>query len=187
MADFTHLHLHTQYSFLDGAIHMPELCPRIAELGMKSVAVTEHGNLFGAIDFYKRAKETGLKPIIGCEAYVASTSRHDRVKSKNHHLVLLAKDKQGYANLMHLVSMGYREGFYYKPRIDKELLKERSEGLIALTACLGGEVANNCLHGELDKAKQAALEYKSIFQPGHFFLELQENGIPEQKTANDHL
>jgi DNA polymerase-3 subunit alpha len=187
MADFTHLHLHTQYSFLDGAIHMPELSPRVKELGMSACAVTEHGNLFGAIDFYKRAKEVGIKPILGCEAYVAEKGRHDRTARRSHHLVLLAKNNIGWKNLMYLVSMGYREGFYYKPRIDKELLKEHSEGLIALTACLGGEVANNCLHGDLDAARRATREFKSIFEPGQFFLELQENGLAEQKIANGHL
>ncbi|MCK6544373.1 DNA polymerase III subunit alpha [Myxococcota bacterium] len=186
MADFTHLHLHTQYSFLDGAIHMPELVPRIKELGMTACAVTEHGNLFGAIDFYKRAKEAGIKPILGVEAYVAK-DRHDRTERKAHHMVLLAKNAEGWKNLMFLVSMGYREGFYYKPRIDKQLLKERSKGLISLTACLGGEVANNCLHGNLDAARNAVREFKDIFEPGQFFIELQENGLKEQKLANDHM
>ena len=187
MADFTHLHLHTQYSFLDGAIHMGELAPRIAELGMKACAVTEHGNLFGAIDFYKRAKAVGVKPILGCEAYVAETDRTDRTKQRNYHLVLLAKNAIGWQNLKYLVSMGYVDGFYYKPRIDKKLLKERSEGLIALTACLGGEVANNAIKGDLDRSRTAIREYKDIFEPGHFFLEIQENGLAPQKVANDHI
>ncbi|MFO0725227.1 MAG: DNA polymerase III subunit alpha [Myxococcota bacterium] len=187
MADFTHLHLHTQYSFLDGAIHMGDLAPRVAELGMKACAVTEHGNLFGAIDFYKRAKAAGVKPILGCEAYVAENDRTDRTKQRNYHLVLLAKDKVGWQNLKYLVSMGYVDGFYYKPRIDKKLLKERSEGLIGLTACLGGEVANNAIKGDLDRSRTAIREYKDIFAPGHFFLELQENGLAPQKVANDHL
>ena len=187
MADFTHLHLHTQYSFLDGAIHMPDLCPRLAELGMTASAVTEHGNMFGAVDFYRRARAHDLKPILGVEAYVAKGSRFDRTERKNHHLILLAKNNTGYRNLMYLVSMGYREGFYYKPRIDKQLLSERSEGLIGLTACLGGEVANNCLKGNLDVARQATREYKQIFAPGHFFLELQENGLADQKIANDAM
>jgi DNA polymerase III subunit alpha len=187
MADFTHLHLHTQYSFLDGAIHIGDLAPRVAELGMKACAVTEHGNLFGAIDFYKRAKAAGVKPILGCEAYVADGDRKDKTKRASHHLVLLAKNKAGWQNLKYLVSMGYVEGFYYKPRIDKALLKERSEGIIALTACLGGEVASSCLRGDLDRARDAVREYKSIFEPGQFFLELQENGLEEQKVANGHL
>jgi DNA polymerase-3 subunit alpha len=187
MADFVHLHLHTQYSFLDGAIHMPELAPRIKELGMSACATTEHGNLFGAIDFYKRAKEVGIKPILGCEAYLADKGRLDRTSRRSHHLVLLAQNAEGWRNLMYLVSMGYREGFYYKPRIDKELLKERSKGLIALTACLGGEVANNCMNGNLDGARSAIRDFKSIFEPDHFFIELQENGLEPQKLANDHM
>jgi DNA polymerase-3 subunit alpha len=187
MADFTHLHLHTQYSFLDGAIHMADLAPRIAELGMKACAVTEHGNLFGAIDFYKKAKGAGIKPILGVEAYVAEGDRTEKVSRKNHHLVLLAKNAQGWQNLKYLVSMSYLDGFYYKPRIDKKLLKEKSEGLIALTACMGGEVASSCLSGDLDRARQAVREYQSIFAPDHFYLELQQNGIPEQKVANDHM
>jgi DNA polymerase-3 subunit alpha len=187
MADFAHLHLHTQYSFLDGAIHMSDLCPRVKELGMSSVAVTEHGNLFGAIDFYRRAKEQGIKPILGVEAYVAEGARTDKTSRKNHHLVLLAASAEGYKNLTYLVSMGYVDGFYYKPRIDKALLKERSKGLIALTACLGGEVAQSCVRGDLDHARSAVRDYKSIFEPDHFFLELQENGLAEQKIANDHI
>jgi DNA polymerase-3 subunit alpha len=187
MADFVHLHLHTAYSFLDGAIHMADLAPRVAELGMKACAVTEHGNLFGAIDYYKRAKAAGIKPILGVEAYVAPGDRADRSGPRNHHLVLLAKDKTGWNNLKYLVSMGYVDGFYYKPRIDKALLRERSEGLIALTACLGGEVASNCLQGDLDRARAAVREYKDIFAPDHFYLELQENGLAEQKIANDHM
>ncbi|MCC7385720.1 MAG: DNA polymerase III subunit alpha [Deltaproteobacteria bacterium] len=187
MADFTHLHLHTQYSFLDGAIHVGDLAPRVAELGMKACAVTEHGNLFGAIDFYKRAKAAGVKPILGCEVYVAEGDRTDRTNRKSFHLVLLAKDRTGWQNLKYLVSMGYVDGFYYKPRIDKALLKERSEGLIALTACLGGEVAGRALGGDLDGSRRAVQDFKQIFSPGQFFLELQENGIPEQKIANDRL
>jgi DNA polymerase-3 subunit alpha len=187
MADFTHLHLHTQYSFLDGAIHMADLGPRIAELGMTACATTEHGNLFGAIDFYKRAKNAGIKPILGCETYVAAGDRADRTQKKSHHLVLLAKDREGWKNLQYLVSMGFVDGFYYKPRVDKKILKERSKGLIALTACLGGEVASSCLNGNLEQAQQAVRDYKDIFEPGQFFIELQENGIPEQKIANDHM
>lgn len=187
VADFTHLHLHTQYSFLDGAIHMKDLVPRIAELGMDACAVTEHGNLFGAIDFYRRAKGAGIKPILGCEAWVAEKGRTDRTKGRNTHLVLIAKDREGYQNLMHLVSMGYQEGFYYKPRIDKEILKERSKGIIALSGCLGGEIAGSALRGDLDRAREATLEYKSIFEPEMFFLELQETGLHDQKMANDHL
>ncbi|MBK8010260.1 MAG: DNA polymerase III subunit alpha [Deltaproteobacteria bacterium] len=187
MADFVHLHLHTQYSFLDGAIRMPELCPRIGELGMDACAVTDHGNLFGAVDFYRRAQSAGLKPILGCEAYLAEGGRFDRTQRKNFHLVLLAKNREGWRNLMYLVSMGYQEGFYYKPRIDKAILKEHSAGLIGLTACLGGEVPKRAISGDLDGARAALREFKSIFEPGQFFLELQANRRPEQAVANDHL
>lgn len=187
MADFTHLHLHTQYSFLDGAIHMGDLAPRIDELGMSACAVTDHGNLFGAIDFYRRAKRQGIKPILGVEAYVALGDRRDRTERKTHHLVLLAKNTVGYRNLAYLVSMGYREGFYYKPRIDKQLLKERSEGLIGLSACLAGEVAHHAVAADMDAARAAVRSYKQIFQPDHFFLELQENGIEDQRIANEAI
>jgi DNA polymerase-3 subunit alpha len=187
VADFTHLHLHTQYSFLDGAIHMKELVPRIAELGMDACAITEHGNLFGAIDFYRRAKGAGIKPILGCEMWVAEKGRLDRTKGRNTHLVLLAKNREGYSNLMYLVSMGYQEGFYYKPRIDKDILRERSRGLIGLSGCLGGEIAGSAMRGDLDRAREATLEFKSIFDPEAFFLELQDTGLPDQRMANDHL
>ena len=187
MADFTHLHLHTQYSFLDGAIHMKELCGRITELGMGACAVTEHGNLYGAIDFYRRAKGAGIQPILGCEVYVAPKGRQDRTTRGNQHLVLLAKNAAGWKNLVYLVSKGFLEGFYYKPRVDKELLRDRSEGLIALSACLGGEIPAAAKQGDVDGARRATRELKSIFAPGHFFLELQENGIPEQTIANDCL
>ena len=188
MADFTHLHVHSAYSFLDGAIHMKDLCPRIDALGMKACAVTDHGNMFGAIDFYRRAKGAGLKPILGCEVWVAEGSRFDRPKKpKNHHLVLLAENEQGYRNLMYLVSMGWREGFYYKPRIDKALLKAHTEGLIALSACLGGEIANKLVHDDPDGALEALQEHRSMFARDRFFLELQHNGRPEQDKVNDAL
>ena len=188
MADFTHLHVHSAYSFLDGAIHMKDLCPRVDALGMKACAVTDHGNMFGAIDFYRRAKATGLKPILGCEVWVAEGSRLDRPKKpKNYHLVLLAENLQGYRNLMYLVSMGYREGFYYKPRIDLELLQSRTEGLIGLSACLGGEVANKILHDNPDEALEAMRRHREMFAPDRFFIELQHNGRPEQDKVNDVL
>ena len=188
MADFTHLHVHSAYSFLDGAIHMKDLCPRIDALGMKACAVTDHGNMFGAIDFYRRAKSTGLKPILGCEVWVAETSRLERPKKpKNYHLVLLAQNEQGYKNLMYLVSMGWREGFYYKPRIDKELLKDHTEGLIGLSGCLGGEVPNKILHRGNDAGLEALREHAAMFAKDRFFLELQHNGRPEQDQVNDVL
>ena len=187
MADFTHLHLHTQYSFLDGAIHMKDLVPRISELGMDACAITEHGNLYGAIDFYRRARSADMKPILGCEVNVSPHGMADRAHRGNQHLILLAKDATGWRNLMYLVSLGHVEGFYYKPRIDKALLKERSEGLIALSGCLGGEIPRAAKDGDIDTARLATQEMKSIFAPDHFFLELQDNGIPEQTVANDCL
>src|SRR5690606_13248998 len=185
---FTHLHLHTLYSLLDGAIRMKDLISTVKAKGMDSVAVTDHGNMFGAIDFYKRAKAAGIKPILGIEAYVAGPKgRTDRSEKVAHHLILLAKNETGYANLRRLSSAGYMDGFYYHPRLDKKLLAEHSEGLFGLTACLGGEVTSACFRGDMDGAKRAALEFKEIFEPGHFFLEIQSNGMPEQEKANANL
>jgi DNA polymerase-3 subunit alpha len=185
---FTHLHLHTLYSLLDGAIRMKDLIKTVQAKGMSAVAVTDHGNMFGTIDFYKKAKDAGIKPIIGYEAYVAGDKgRSDRSEKVAHHLILLAKDAEGYANLRYLASMGYLEGFYYHPRIDKKVLKERSRGLIGLTACLGGEVTSAAFRGDMDAARRVALDYKDIFEPGHFFLEIQSNGLPEQDKANAGL
>ena len=184
---FTHLHLHSQYSLLDGAIRMDDLVPAIAEKGMKSVAVTDHGNMFGAVHFYKTARKHGIKPIMGCEAYVAPRNRTERTNRESAHLVLLAKDNEGYKNLSYLISMGYMEGFYYNPRIDKELLKKHSKGLYGLSACLGG-VVNKCFLKEGEsKAAQVAKEYAELFEPGHFFLEVQDNGYEEQVRANAAL
>src|SRR6478672_9992807 len=185
---FTHLHLHTLYSLLDGAIRMKDLIKNIKEKGMSSVAVTDHGNMFGTIDFYKKAKDAGIKPIIGLEAYVAGEKgRGDRSEKIANHLILLAKNAEGYANLRYLSSTAYLDGFYYHPRIDKEVLAQHSKGLVGLTACLGGEVTSACFRGDMDHARRAALEYKNIFEPGSFFLEIQSNGLPEQDTANGNL
>ncbi|HEX9508752.1 MAG TPA: DNA polymerase III subunit alpha, partial [Myxococcales bacterium] len=185
---FTHLHLHTLYSLLDGAIRIKDLVKTVKDKGMSAVAVTDHGNMFGALDFYRKAKDAGLKPILGTETYVAGAKgRSDRTERVSHHLILLAKNETGYANLRYLSSTGYLDGFYYHPRIDKEVLKERSEGLIGLTACLGGEVTSACFRGDMDHARRAALEFKDIFEPGHFFLEVQSNGLPEQERANANL
>ncbi|MEW5741443.1 MAG: DNA polymerase III subunit alpha [Myxococcota bacterium] len=185
---FTHLHLHTLYSLLDGAIRMKDLIKTVKAKGMSSVAVTDHGNMFGAVDFYKKAKEAGLKPILGMEAYVAGPKgRGDRTEKIANHLILLAKNQEGYANLRHLSSQGYLNGFYYHPRIDKQVLKEHSKGLIGLTACLGGEVTSAAFRGDMDHARRAAKEYKDIFEPGQFFLEIQWNGMEEQQRANDNL
>jgi DNA polymerase III subunit alpha len=185
---FTHLHLHTLYSLLDGAIRMKDLIKTVKAKGMESVAVTDHGNMFGAIDFYKKAKDAGIKPIVGIEAYVAGPKgREDRSEKIANHLILLAKDKEGYQNLRYLASTGYMHGFYYHPRIDKKVLKEHSKGVVALTACLGGEVTSACFRGDMDHARRAAQEYKDIFDPGHFFLEVQWNGMEEQDKANTNL
>lgn len=184
---FTHLHLHTQYSLLDGAIRMDDLLPTIKSKGMGAVAVTDHGNMYGAVHFYNQAKKHGIKPIFGCEAYVAAGDRHDRTSRDSAHLVLLAKDNEGYKNLSYLISMGFMEGFYYNPRIDRELLRKHSKGLYGLSACLGG-VVNKCLlkQGE-SQAAAVAKEFQDIFEPGHFFLELQDNGYQEQVRANQVL
>jgi len=182
--DFVHLHLHSQYSLLDGAIKMKDVVERSYALGMKQVAVTDHGNMFGVVDFYKRAKAQGMKPIIGCETYVAGDKgRHDRSERKAYHLILLAKSQEGYQNLKKLASSAYLDGFYYYPRIDKELLREHSKGLYALSACLGGETAQRYMHEGADKAREAAREYKNIFEPGHFHLELQDKRLSRAKES----
>lgn len=197
MSKFVHLHVHTQYSLLDGAIRLKDLFETARSYNMPAVAMTDHGNMFGALEFYELAKKYEIKPIIGCEAYVAPKSRHDRGgkldndangnDDRTNHLVLLARDLTGYQNLMKLVSLGYLEGFYYKPRIDREILRKHSEGLIGLSACLKGEVASFLLKNQEDNARKAAMEYAEIFGPGNFYLEIQANGLPEQAIVNDGL
>lgn len=184
---FTHLHLHSQYSLLDGAIRLDQLVPTVKEKGMDSVAVTDHGNMYGAIDFYKTAKKHGVKPILGCEAYVATKGRHDRSARDSAHLILLAKNNEGYKNLSYMVSMGFLEGYYYSPRIDVELLKKHSKGLYALSACLGGVVNKSLLREGESAAADTAKQYAELFEPGHFFLELQDNGYHEQVRSNQAL
>lgn len=183
---FVHLHVHTEYSLLDGSAKIKELVLRAKELGMDSIAITDHGAMYGAVEFYKAALESGIKPIIGCEVYVAPESRlmKDAKNGGNYHLVLLAENDEGYQNLIKLVSYGFIDGFYYKPRIDKELLRKHHKGLIASSACLAGEVARNIINVSYEKAKEAALEYLDIFGEGNFFLELQDHGIREQKQVN---
>lgn len=183
MAGFTHLHLHTQYSLLDGAIRLDELFPKALALGMKQVAMTDHGNLFGALDFYLKAKAHGVKPILGCETYVAQ-DRFDRSERKSHHLVLLAKNNAGWKNLSYLNSMAFLEGFYYNPRIDRKLLRERSEGLVGLSACLGGAVSRAILNLGVPAAEDVAREYDDILGRGNYFLEVQANGLPDQEKVN---
>ncbi|HTR52894.1 MAG TPA: DNA polymerase III subunit alpha [Kofleriaceae bacterium] len=187
MGGFTHLHLHTQYSLLDGAIRVKDLFPKVKELGMDTVAVTDHGNMFGALDLYGEAKQAGIKLVFGCETYVAATDRHDRTNRRNYHLILLAKNDVGYKNLSYLNSKGYLEGFYYNPRIDKQILRERSEGLIGLSACLGGEIAQTLEKHGVAQAEEVAKEYASMFAPGDFFLELMPTPMPEQETLNGEL
>ncbi|TCT14699.1 DNA polymerase III catalytic subunit DnaE type [Natranaerovirga pectinivora] len=187
---FTHLHVHTEYSLLDGSSKIKELLSVVKEQGMDSIAITDHGVMFGVIDFYKEAKKQGIKPIIGCEVYVAPRTRFDKepkVDDKNYHLVLLAENQKGYENLMKLVSRGFIDGFYYRPRIDYDILRENSEGLIGLSACLGGEVSNKMLNYSYDLAKEAALTYQEILGKNNFFLELQDHGYKEQKTVNQQL
>jgi DNA polymerase-3 subunit alpha len=186
MPEFTHLHLHTQYSLLDGAIRLDQLFPKVLERGMKSVAMTDHGNLFGALDFYQRAKAHGVKPIFGCETYVAP-DRLDKTERRSNHLILLAKNEAGWKNLSYLNSMGYLEGFYYNPRIDKPLLRKHAEGLIGLSACLGGEIAQTIRRRGPEAAEGAAKEFEDIFGKGNFFLEMQPNGLEEQELVNGHL
>ncbi len=182
---FVHLHLHSEYSLLDGACRLEELCRAVKEKGQTAVAVTDHGVMFGAVDFYKIAKKHGIKPIIGCEVYVAPGSRFDREKNgKYNHLVLLCENETGYKNLIKMVSLSFTEGFYAKPRIDKDLLKQYSEGLIASSACLAGEIPSALLKNDYAAAKNAALWYKNVFGENNFFLELQDHGMPEQKQIN---
>ena len=186
---FTHLHVHTEYSLLDGSAKIKELVQRVKELGMDSIAITDHGAMYGAVEFYKAALEAGVKPIIGCEVYVAEGSRFKKEGKGGgyYHLVLLAENNEGYQNLIKLVSYGFTEGFYYKPRVDKELLRKYSKGLIASSACLAGEVPRNILTVSYEKAKEAALEYLEIFGEGNYFLELQDHGMREQKIVNEAL
>ena len=189
--EFAHLHVHTEYSLLDGSNKIHEYVARVKELGMNSAAITDHGVMFGCIDFYRAAKAAGIKPILGCEVYVAPGSRFDReagqTENRYYHLVLLAENNQGYQNLMKIVSKAFIDGFYYKPRVDLELLEEYHEGIIALSACLAGEIAKNLNRGFYEEAKKAALRYQEIFGEGNFFLEMQDHGIPEQQRVNQQL
>lgn len=188
---FVHLHVHTEYSLLDGSNKITEYVARVKELGMDSAAITDHGVMYGVIDFYREAKKAGINPILGCEVYVAPNSRFDREliggDDRYYHLVLLAENNEGYANLMKIVSKGFVDGYYYKPRVDKELLREYHEGIIALSACLAGEVQRYLSRGLYEDAKEKALEYQDIFGRGNYFLELQDHGIPEQALVNQRL
>ena len=185
---FTHLHVHTEYSLLDGASKISELVARVKEMGMDSLAITDHGVMYGVIDFYRACRKEGIRPILGCEVYVAPGSRLTKEvgdsADKYYHLVLLAENNQGYNNLMKIVSMGFIDGYYYKPRVDLEVLQQYHEGIIALSACLAGEVARNLERGMYEEAVAAAKRYQDIFGKDNFFLELQDHGIPTQQTVN---
>ena len=189
--DFTHLHVHTEYSLLDGSSKIKEIVARAKELGMDSLAITDHGVMYGVIDFYRACKAEGIRPVLGCEIYVAPGSRFQKEggvsEERYYHLVLLAENNTGYANLMKIVSKGFTEGYYYKPRVDLEVLQEYHEGIIALSACLAGEVATYLKKGFYEEGKAAALRLLDIFGEGNFFLELQDHGIPEQRTVNQAL
>jgi DNA polymerase-3 subunit alpha len=189
---FVHLHVHTEYSLLDGSNKIKEYVARVEELGMNSAAITDHGVMYGVIDFYNAAKDAGIKPILGCEVYVAPGSRFDKTPGSNneeryYHLVLLAENNIGYQNLMKIVSKGFVDGYYYKPRVDMEVLEEYHEGIIALSACLAGEVQKNLLRGMYAEAFETAKRYESIFGKGNFFLELQDHGMQEQQLVNQQL
>lgn len=187
---FVHLHVHTEYSLLDGAARIKDVIEKACQLGMPAVAITDHGNMYGVVDFYKEAKKKGIKPLLGCEVYVAPRSRFQKEQGRDdyrYHLVLLAKNIEGYRNLMKLVTASYLEGFYYKPRVDRELLSRHSKGLIALSACKAGEIPVLLLAGKDDKAHETALWYREVFGPGNFYLELQDHGLAEQKELNQKL
>ena len=188
MSKFIHLHVHSEYSLLDGANRIKDLPVRAKEMGMDAIALTDHGVMYGVIDFYKACKKEGIKPIIGCEVYVANRSRFDKEAGLdfNNHLILLAKNNEGYKNLTKLVSSGFTEGFYYKPRIDKEILEKHHEGLICLSACLAGEVNQAILKDDMEHAKEVALWFKNLFGED-YYLEIQNNGIKEQMLANQKL
>ncbi|MCX7933954.1 MAG: DNA polymerase III subunit alpha, partial [Planctomycetota bacterium] len=188
---FVHLHVHSHYSILDGVCQIEPLVMRAKELGMVALALTDHGAMFGVIEFYLKAQEKGIKPIIGFEAYVAPGSRHERsthgIQDASYHLTLLARDIKGYRNLCRLCTIGYLEGYYYRPRVDKEVLRQYCDGVMALSGCLSGEIARCILAGREDEAEAVAREYREIFGEGNFYLEAMMNGLPEQRTVLEGL
>ena len=188
---FTHLHVHSHYSLLDGMSKIGQILDACQELKMSSIALTDHGSMYGIVEFYIEAKKRGIKPIIGNEMYVAPNGMHEKrpnIDNKRYHLVVLVKNSEGYRNLVKLTTKSYLEGFYYKPRIDKELLKKHSEGLIGMSACLAGEIPQYIIAGDLDKAEKAALEYNDIFGHGNFYLEIQHHpGLLEQAKVNKEI
>ena len=184
MTDFAHLHVHTEYSLLDGACRIERLIERVKALGQSAVAITDHGVMFGAVDFYKCAKKHGIKPIIGCEVYVAPRSRFDKqhkIDTSPYHLILLCKNETGYQNLIKMVSAGFVEGFYSKPRIDRALLEQYHEGLICLSACLAGEVPRMLAQGDYARAKETAVWYRDLFGSDNYYIEIQNHGIRLQQ------
>ena len=187
--DFVHLHIHTEYSLLDGACRIDQLMDRVKECGQTAIACTDHGVMYGCVQFYKAAKKAGIKPIIGCEVYVATRTRFDKVNriDGNNHLILLCKNEMGYKNLIKMVSAGFTEGFYSKPRIDKDLLEQHHEGLICLSACLAGEIPQAILAGDYERAKQAALYYRDLFGEGNYYIELQDHGLEEDQVVLPQL
>ena len=187
MSGFVHLHLHTEYSLLDGACRINRLMQHLNQIGQTAVAITDHGVMYGAIDFYRAAKKHGIKPIIGCEVYVAPRTRFNKVHEldrEQNHLILLCENNKGYENLTTLVSKAWTEGFYSKPRVDMDLLAQHSEGLIASSACLAGAIPRACKRGDYEDAKKIALRYNEIFGKNNFYLELQDHGIQAQKEVN---
>lgn len=181
---FVHLHVHTEYSLLDGASRINDLVKKAKDLNMPAIAITDHGSMYGVIDFYKSAKKHGIKPIIGCEVYIAPKSRHEKSSvegESSYHLILLAENQIGYQNLIALVSKAYSEGFYYKPRIDKELLRLHREGLICLSACIAGEIPQYLLKNNKEKAESVVQEYIDIFGTDNFFIEIQDHGLPDKR------
>jgi DNA polymerase-3 subunit alpha len=188
-AGFVHLHLHTEYSLLDGAIRIPELVKTVAQYEMPAVAISDHGVLYGVIDFYNACREAGIKPIIGCELYLAPRRMRDRTRQDqtSYHLLLLAQDEVGYRNLLRLSTIAHLEGFYYKPRVDKEVLRQHAEGLIATSSCLAGEIPDALLKGNYERARQLVSEYCDIFGRENFYIELQDHGLPDQRVVNEGL
>lgn len=187
---FTHLHLHTEFSLLDGACRIGQLVSRAKELGMQSLAITDHGNMYGAVDFYKACKKEGIKPIIGCEVYVAPRTRFDREKvldKEYNHLILLCENETGYKNLIKLVSLSYTEGYYYKPRVDHNILEKYHEGLICLSACLAGEIPQFLLSRDYESAKNTALWYRDVFGADNYYLEIQDHGLDEQRIVKEGI
>ena len=190
MSNFVHLHTHTKYSLLDGACHIDALLDKVKELGMDAVAITDHGNMYGTVEFYEKARKRGIKPVLGCEVYTAPGGRLNksgRADAEPGHLVLLAENNTGWHNLLKIVSAGFVDGFYYKPRIDTEILKQHSEGIICLSACLAGDIPRSINEGNVEKARRFVQEYIDIFGKENFFIELQDHGIEEQRLVNPHL